>query len=145
MDMDILANLKSAIEVQVAKDKEQLNEVLADSKIIIDIVKGPKVLVKVVKVSLTRKRTPRVTVHQQILENIRTQRELLNGNMDALYTFTLIEKMKENIGKLNLKDMTPEAAAMFNLEIQDMITMSAHTISDIVDKEGRTLSESKKE
>ena len=65
--------------------------------------------------------------------------------MGALYTFTLIEQMKKNIGKLNLKDMAPEAAAMFSREIRDMMTMSAHTISDVVDKGERALSESKKE
>ena len=88
------------------------------------------------RVELTRKKTPRVTVRQRMLENIRMQRQLLNGNMDALYTFTLIEKTKENIKKLNMKDMTPEAATMFSREIRDMITVSAHAISDAVDETG---------
>ena len=145
MDIDVLANLKNAIEVQAATDKEQLNEILTDSKIIIVIVKGPEVLTKVVKVVPARKMAPRVTMPQQVLENIEAQRKNLNDNMDALYTFTLIEQTKKNIKKLNIKDMTPEAAAMFNREIRDLMTMFEHTIPDMVDREGRTLSESKKE
>ena len=71
-DIDVFANLKGAIEAQVAKDKEQLNDVPTDSKIIIAIVKGPTVLIRLVKVVLTRKVKSRVVVPSHVLDNIKT-------------------------------------------------------------------------
>ena len=95
------------------------------------------------RVMLPRKRARRVTVRQRMLENIRIQRQLLNGNLDAFYTFTLIEKTKESIKKLNLKDMTPEALDMFSREIRDMIMISTQVIYDTAYEAECTSSEHK--
>lgn len=127
MSTNILANLKGAVEVQVATDKKQLNNLLKDSKINIAIIKGPQVLARIVKITPPRKRTDTTTVSSITLERIRVQKQLLTNNVDALYVFTLIEQTKENLKKLNLKDMKPEAVAVFNQEIQDLITKLAAT------------------
>jgi len=133
MRSDCLENIKDVLKVQVETDRDSLKSLLSDSKISITITKGPVVLTKLVKVATARKSTgtskakAKATIPEETRKKIKTQRVLLKNNTDALYIFTLIEKMKDNIKNLNLKDMTPEAASMFNSEIKDLITKLTST------------------
>ena len=122
-----MENLKDVINIQVETDKDSLKSLLADNKVIVSITRGPKIITKLVKVSASRKVAPRPTIARAAVENIKTVRKLCKDNGDASYIFVLVEKLKDNIKNLNLQDMTPEAADLFNKEIKDLIASLSTT------------------
>jgi len=137
MKADSLKNIDDVVKVQVETDRESLKSILSENKIVVTITKGFNVLTRMVKVATGSARKPSrkaETVPDEARRKIKTVRTLVKNNADAMTIFVLIEKMKVSIKNLNLKDMTPEAAAMFNGEIRDLILKLSSTQKLLIGK-----------
>lgn len=104
---DFLKNFKDVIATQVETDKEQLKPILEGNKIYIVVTKGFNVITKLL--STVRKPSKSTsTLTQQEVEYIKQTKKVLKGNLDALYIFTLLSKLKIVLNTSNLKELSVE-------------------------------------
>ena len=119
--LDILANIKDVVAVQVATDKDKLTTILMDKKILITIIKGPQVITKLVSTGQSRGASKRASISQATVQKIKIAKKMLKGNVDMIYLFTLLAKLEEYATKVDIKVLTPEALSALKEEFNNAV------------------------
>jgi len=122
MKPDVIANLQDVIRTQVETDKSKLNELLQENKISIMLIKGPEVLMKIIKIvkRAAIKRTHKLSDID--VKRIHDIKKKLKGDTDIMYLITLLIQLRETVSHLNISQLSEDVVSIIREEAVANIT-----------------------